>query len=81
MNKKSLLIVAICLYVISAGFYGFWAHRKIGPWSQVRAERIAASPKVYVTPEGRKYHAWHHYRDRSKEISLYEAKELVSCNA
>lgn len=75
LNKKSLLIVAIGLYVASAGVYGIWAHRKVNQWSQTRAKEIAASPKVNITPEGTKYHRWGHYRDRSKEVSLYEAKE------
>lgn len=55
--------------------YGLWAHRKVRQWSQVRGERIAASPKIHMDPEGEKYHNARHYADRTREVSLYEAKE------
>jgi hypothetical protein len=70
-----LLIVGVCLYLVVAGVYGFWAYRKVNQWSQQRAERISASPKVWITPEGTKYHGDRHLADQSRQISLYEAKE------
>jgi hypothetical protein len=76
MNKERLTVVVVCFYMVVAGAYGFWAHHKTHQWTQQRAERIASSPKVYITAEGKKYHNERHYPGKSKEVSLYEAKEL-----
>ena len=74
MTKKAVrtsLLIVTALYIASLGVYGFEAWQAL----QVRQQRIAASPTVYITQTGKKYHRPYHYFGRNSPVSLYEAVE------
>lgn len=63
----------VCL--VGLGFYAVKARKAEQDWQAYRQQRIAASPKVYLTRTGAKYHRAYHYATRNYETSLYEATE------
>lgn len=67
------LIALPCL--IGLGTYARTAYSEDQAWKAVRQQTIAASPKVYLTKTGKKYHRAYHYSGRNYETTLYEATE------
>jgi hypothetical protein len=66
-------LAVLCLAAL--GFYATKGYTADKAWKQVRQQRIVASPKVYLTRTGKKYHQAYHYSGRNYETSLYEATE------
>ena len=75
MNARLISFVMALPLIGSLSFYIPLSRQVNEVYAVERASRIAASDKVYITSSGSKYHRPYHYRDRSEEISLYEATE------